>query len=101
MYENMLEIYKRNPPMYAMSVSYLLDKGFTYVKQIKDEDIEGLEGNWLMTQEFVQDLVRTARDIANECGNNVTEVIQFCMAEQIYSTEFYMPGGDDDYEDED
>lgn len=48
-------------------VSYIMDKGMSNVKEITDEQIEKLEGNGLMTQDFVQSLVRCARRICNEC----------------------------------
>ena len=39
-------------------ISYIMDKGMSNVKEITDEQIEKLEGNGLMTQDFVQSLVR-------------------------------------------
>jgi hypothetical protein len=90
MYANLKEIYRKTQgAMWSMSVAYLLDKGFTYVQQITDEQIETLNGNTLMTADFEQDIVRTARDIANECGNDVIEIIQFCMIEECFDTEWY------------
>lgn len=100
MYKNMYEIYKRNPSVYPMAVGYLLDKGFTFVQQITDEEIDGLEGNGIMTENFVKDLVRTARDIARECDNSVVEVIQFCAAEEIFDTEYYTGRFEEEYEEE-
>ena len=44
-------------------VSYIMDKGMSNVKEITDEQIEKLEGNGLMTQDFVQSLVRCAKRI--------------------------------------
>lgn len=89
-YANMTKIYEETPTIvYNMAVSYLLDKGFRYVGQITDEDIENLEENGLMTKEFVQDLVRTARNIARECGNNALELIQFCQKKRVFDTKFY------------
>lgn len=48
-------------------VSYIMDKGMENIKEITDEQIKKLEGNGLMTQEFVQSLVRCARRICREC----------------------------------
>lgn len=48
-------------------ISYIMDKGMSNVKKITDEQIKKLEGNGLMTQDFVQSLVRCARRICNEC----------------------------------
>lgn len=56
-------------------ISYIMDKGMSSVKEITDEQIEKLEGNGLMTQDFVQSLVRCARRICNECKWN--ELIEF------------------------
>ena len=56
-------------------VSYIMDKGMSNVKEITDEQIEKLEGNELMTQDFVQSLVRCARRICNEC--EWIEIIEF------------------------
>lgn len=44
-----------------------MDKGIENVKEITDEQIEKLEGNGLMTQQFVQSLVRCTRRICSEC----------------------------------
>lgn len=90
MYANMTKIYESTcTPVYAMAVAYLLDKGFSFVQKITDEDIENLEENGIMTKEFVQDLVKVARDIANECGNDVTKLIQFCQKKRVFDTKFY------------
>ena len=44
-------------------VSYIMDKGMSNVKEITDEQIEKLEGNGLMTQDFVQSLVVCKTDL--------------------------------------
>ncbi len=56
-------------------ISYIMDKGIENVKEITDEQISELEGNGLMTQDFVQSLVRCARRICNEC--EWIELIEF------------------------
>lgn len=56
-------------------ISYIMDKGIENVKEITDEQISKLEGNRLMTQYFVQSLVRCARRICNEC--EWSELIEF------------------------
>lgn len=56
-------------------ISYIMDKGMSNVKEITDEQIEKLECNGLMTQDFVQSLVRCARRICNEC--EWIELIEF------------------------
>ena len=52
----------------TMVISYILDKGAENVAKITHGQIAKLEGNPLMTQEFVQALVRTARKICKECS---------------------------------
>lgn len=94
-YSGMYKIYKENISVFPMAVAHLIDIGLRKAKTITDEDISGMEENGLMTKEFVQDLVRTTRDIALECGNNAVEVIQFCMATEIFDVEWYK-GGDED-----
>lgn len=56
-------------------ISYIMDKGMSNVKEITDEQIKKLEGNGLMTQDFVQSLVRCARRICQEC--EWAELIEF------------------------
>lgn len=56
-------------------ISYIMDEGIENVKEITDDQIEELEGNGLMTQDFVQSLVRCARRICNEC--ELIELIEF------------------------
>lgn len=56
-------------------ISYIMDKGMSNVKEITDEQISELEGNGIMTQNFVQSLVRCARRICNEC--EWIELIEF------------------------
>lgn len=55
--------------------SYIMDKGIEFIKQITDEDIAGIKGNSLMTDNFSQSLVRCARRICNEC--EWIEMIEF------------------------
>ena len=56
-------------------IYYIMDKGMSNVKEITDEQIKKLEGNRLMTQDFIQSLVRYARRICNEC--EWIELIEF------------------------
>ena len=56
-------------------ISYIMDKGIENVKEITDEQILKIEGNGLMTQDFVQSLVRCGRRICNEC--EWIELIEF------------------------
>lgn len=56
-------------------ISYIMDKGIENVKKITDEQISKLEGDGLMTQDFVQSLVRCARRICIE--SEWAELIEF------------------------
>lgn len=83
---------KTNTTMFVMAMAHLLDIGIREAVEITDEQIEQLEGNGMMTQDFVQGLVRTTRDIAKVCEHNTTEIIQFCMVEKIFDTKWYKKG---------
>lgn len=52
----------------VMVMSYVLDKGVDNLKDVTEYDIYKLEGNELMTADFVQCLVRTGVRIAKECS---------------------------------
>lgn len=47
----------------VMVASYILSKGTEYLRNVTDEEISLVEGNGLMTQDFVQALIRTAKHI--------------------------------------
>lgn len=47
--------------------SYIMDKGIEFIKQLTEKDIATLEGNGLMTADFVQSLVSCAKRICDEC----------------------------------
>jgi hypothetical protein len=64
----------------AMVLSYLFDKGIELVRQISDGDIDALEGNPMMTDEFVQTLVRTARTVAKTC-DLFQDILPYYMTE--------------------
>ena len=49
-------------------IGYIIDKGWDNVKCITDEQISNLESQALMTKEFVQSLVKTAREICQTCS---------------------------------
>lgn len=89
MYKDLKELYDgKRKDFFVMAIGYLLDKGYDYTGQITEDDIAELEGNGLMTKEFVQDLVRTAVEIAN-ASEGVHEIIQFCQAEDVFDVQFY------------
>lgn len=49
-------------------IGYIVDKGWDNVKEITDEQIAEIEGQALMTAEFAQALVKTAREICQTCS---------------------------------
>lgn len=61
-----------------MVVSYIMDKGFENLKEITEEEILEVKGNALMTDRFVQSLVRTAVRIAKEC-NSIDEFLPYIV----------------------
>ena len=94
MYANLKKMYDNtHPVMWSMAIAHLLNIGFNTAVTITDEQIETLEENGMMTKEFVQGIVRLARDIAVECGNNVVELIQFCEITKPFDIKFYKAKG--------
>lgn len=68
----------------VMVMTYLLGQlGMDAAARISDEDIEALDGNALMTRDFIQALVRTARRIAKEC-DFTNDVIPYIVKELGY-----------------
>ncbi|MBO5609114.1 MAG: hypothetical protein J5929_01900 [Eubacterium sp.] len=92
MYKELKKIYDKsnNNGVFAMAVSYLLDKGYDMVLNMNEKDISIIEGNGMMSAEYCQMLVQTAKDIVNACdNNNPVEIIQFCAAEDVFDIQFY------------
>lgn len=70
--------------MNLMVLTYLLSQlGMDQAASITDDDIAKMEGNALMTEGFVQSLVRTARRIAKECSF-VDDIIPYIVTEFDY-----------------
>lgn len=67
-----------------MVVQYILDKGTENLSKITEEEILELEGNGLMTANFVQAFVRCAVRISKEC-NMIDDFLPFIV------TELYVP----------
>ena len=90
MYTEMKKLYdETHPLMWNMAMTHLMDIGYREATQITDEDIAQIEGNAMMTQDFVQGIVRTARDIAR--NSTPLQLIQFNMVEKCVSTQGYKP----------
>lgn len=74
--------------VFAMSVAYLLDKGYDFCKRLTDMDISEAEGNGFMTREFCQCIIGTARDIAN-AEDSPIEIVQFCSLDDTFELTRY------------
>lgn len=74
---------------YVMILSYILEKGQTVIEKITDEEIEELEGNGLMTQSFVQRLVRTAREVVRNCDQS--DIVRLFKSDWCCTGEVYDP----------
>ena len=90
-YKDLKAIYDCNRlDFFVMAVCHLLDIGFNNVKDITDDQIATIKDQGWATAGFLQELVTTSREIAEACGSPV-ELIQFCMAEEVFDVEFYAP----------
>lgn len=77
---------------YVMIISYILDKGESNIVKITDEQIENLNGNGLMTEDFVKALVRVAREVCRNCTQD--DIIRLIKAEWCCAGEVYDPDKD-------
>ena len=88
-YEKILEIKRKTREDYfVMACSYFFDIGYQAAKKITDEEIINVKGNGIMTKDFCEWLMKTAREIANVCESGI-DLVQFCMAEDIYDIASY------------
>lgn len=82
--------------MELMVMIYIMDEGMSNIELLTDEDIKAVESNGLMTKEFCQELVKTAREICKECAPmEIMEYIRLHLwfTPATYKIEFYR----DDY----
>lgn len=88
-YEKLLKL-KRNTrdDYFVMACSYLFDIGYQNAKEITDEEIENAKVNGIMTKEFCEWLMKTAREIANTIDSAI-ELVQFCMVEDVYDLKLF------------
>lgn len=77
---------------YVMVISYILDKGQSMISEITDEQIENLEENGLMTEDFVKALIRVAREVCRNCTQD--DIIRLIKAEWCCAGEVYDPDKD-------
>ena len=74
---------------FVMACAHFFDIGYRNALEITDEEIENAQENGLMTKEFVQFLMRTARELA-QVSESAIDVVQFCAAEDIFDTRYYV-----------
>ena len=92
MYGKLNELYQKNRlDLFVMAMSYIIDKGYSTVKEITDDDIATLKGNGLMTEDFCKVLVKLAREICLSADDG-TELIQFADAKGLFETYYYTNG---------
>lgn len=88
MYKDIKEIYDHTDlAVFSMATTQLMLMGWNDAEKLTDEEIAEQKGNGLMTQEFVQDLLRLTRKVAKTCSP--VEFIQFCQVEKLYDTKGY------------
>ena len=78
--DNVREIIRKHfdERMAMAVVTYIIDKGWEYVKQITEEEIKEVTGNALMTDVFVQSLVRTALKSGKET-NQIDDFLPYII----------------------
>ena len=92
MYKDLKKIYDENHVvLFNMAVTHLIDIGWRNAIDITDKEIDELEGNGMMTKEFVQDLMRLTRELAKTA--QPVELIQFAQVEKLYDTRGYKTKG--------
>lgn len=67
-----------NERMSMTVITYLMEKGTDNLREITEEEILKLKGNSIMTDEFVQSLVRCAVRISKEC-NEIHDILPFIV----------------------
>ncbi len=88
MYKDLKKIYDKNHVvLFNMAFTHLRDIGWRNAIDISDKEIEELEGNGMMTKEFVQDLMRLTRELAKTA--QPVELSQFAQVEKLYDTRGY------------
>lgn len=75
----------------SMALTYICDVGYRHVISMTEDDIQFMQGNGLMTKEYVQAICHTAKDIC-DIVENPTEIFQFCDAIGIYETDYFTNG---------
>ena len=73
---------------FVVACSYFFDIGYNEAKELTEEDIDNAEGNGIMTKDFVQWIMKTAKQIA-DVSEGPIDLVQFCAAEDIFETQYY------------
>lgn len=66
----------KNEVVNNMAVNMLLLEGANNLSKMTEEDIQNLEGNPLMTKEFIQEVTRKAVDLAKSNFEETARIIQ-------------------------
>lgn len=88
-YEKLLKI--KNSTRYdyfSLVCSYFFDIGYKAAKNITDEEIKKVKANGIMTKDFCEWMMETAREIANTVDSAV-ELVQFCEVEDIFDVKAF------------
>lgn len=92
MYKQIKDLHnKLGSPFFAMVVSHLLQVGINTIKNITNKDIAKLKGNKFFTKEFEQKICVNAKELANIITDNPIALIQYCMAEELFDTNIFVP----------
>lgn len=92
MYKQIKDLHnKLGPAVFAMVVSHLLQVGINTIKNIADKDIAELKGSEFFTKEFEQKICVNAKELANIIADNPIALIQYCMAEELFDTNIFVP----------
>lgn len=82
------EIYYKSGWVFPAAVSYLIAIGFRMAVSLTDEDIADAKGNAMMTDEFIQGIMTTAREIAKVCNDDPVKLIMYCQLKELFDPEF-------------
>lgn len=92
MYKQLTELlFKTGRPMFSMAIGHLMYLGYQTVLEITDKDIEEVEGNAMMTKEFSQEIVSTARQIAKITEEDPMLLFTFCQNINLFDRNRGMP----------
>ncbi len=90
-YDKLMEIYRKhsNDGMFVLAITYIINKGQDMVSGITEEQIQSVKDNGIMSAEFSQNIIRTAKEINEAVGESGQALYQFCQAESIFETEYF------------